>query len=181
MTSRFFPFLLITFLVLTGGCNTSRNQDSSWTEYDSSRQKNKEGRRTQSRRRVKKNNADGRHRRRRRKRQHGRDHQPRRQSTQDSPTTQTVNDDTTAKSTDTMDTAEEVIAKGQSVYDKYCSSCHGPDRKASRTGIPALTDIDQRLSDQDILNLINEGRGRMPSFNYISESRKNALVEFLTD
>ena len=49
-------------------------------------------------------------------------------------------------------------------YSAQCSGCHGPERKGNPPVFPSLIDIGERLSADDISNVIRAGRGRMPPF-----------------
>ncbi|MDR8394085.1 PQQ-binding-like beta-propeller repeat protein [Aliifodinibius sp. S!AR15-10] len=70
------------------------------------------------------------------------------------------------------------IEHGQKVYAKYCQACHGADR----TGIasaPSLIDMETRLSADDFQQIMNSGRGKMPSFSYLNEQDIEGLYRFL--
>jgi len=69
---------------------------------------------------------------------------------------------------------------GVRLYQKYCSSCHGGDRKGTGN-FPTLINVQERYHDADILSLLSTGRRMMPSFNYISKEEKAAIVSFILD
>lgn len=71
------------------------------------------------------------------------------------------------------------LSKGQGLYVDNCSSCHGMDRKGNGREIPSLVDIGSRLEKQEIGEIVRAGQGRMPSFEVLSESQRNAIVDFL--
>ncbi|WP_456300545.1 c-type cytochrome [Spirosoma telluris] len=73
----------------------------------------------------------------------------------------------------------EIASKGQSLYQANCAACHGADRKGSGQAYPSLVDIGKRLTGQDIQAVLKTGRGRMPSFEHVSEQDRSTLVRFL--
>ncbi|WP_052731330.1 outer membrane protein assembly factor BamB family protein [Spirosoma radiotolerans] len=73
----------------------------------------------------------------------------------------------------------EIASKGKSLYQNNCAACHGIDRKGSGEAYPSLVDVGKRLSGQDIQAILKTGRGRMPSFEHISEQDRGMLVRFL--
>jgi quinoprotein glucose dehydrogenase len=66
---------------------------------------------------------------------------------------------------------------GQQVFDAQCSGCHGANRRGSQ-GIPSLVDIQARLTDQEIVDTVHEGKGPMPAFS-LSDEQTQALVSYL--
>lgn len=69
---------------------------------------------------------------------------------------------------------------GIRLYQKYCVSCHGPDRQGAGN-FPTLLNLQSRYRDEDMLSLLSTGRRMMPSFNYISKEEKEALVSFILE
>lgn len=66
------------------------------------------------------------------------------------------------------------------LYEQQCSSCHGTDRQGSHDGTyPALAGIEKRLSRQAIQEVLNKGRGMMPSFSHLPEAQRQTLIDFL--
>ncbi len=68
---------------------------------------------------------------------------------------------------------------GAIVYRDQCSVCHGADRSGSPPTFPSLLDLEQRLSNAEIVKVIHEGRGRMPAFPGIRQGELRALLDFL--
>ena len=65
------------------------------------------------------------------------------------------------------------------IYAATCASCHGNDRRGNaRT--PSLLGVGERLSPQQIREVIDRGRGFMPAFANLREDEKQALVTYLT-
>ncbi|GAB3923967.1 outer membrane protein assembly factor BamB family protein [Larkinella terrae] len=73
----------------------------------------------------------------------------------------------------------EIASKGKTLYQANCAACHGPDRKGSGQEYPSLVDIGKRLSGQEINAVLRSGRGRMPSFQHISDQDRFTLVRYL--
>ena len=69
---------------------------------------------------------------------------------------------------------------GVRLYQKYCISCHGADRKGTGN-FPTLINIQERYHDTDIMSLLSAGRRMMPSFNYITKEEKEAIVSYILD
>jgi quinoprotein glucose dehydrogenase len=71
------------------------------------------------------------------------------------------------------------LSYGNIVYFKNCAFCHGIDRKGSGHEFPSLVNIGSKRSADHIGKLISTGAGKMPSFPYIKDNDKKALVDFL--
>ncbi|GAA4445977.1 hypothetical protein GCM10023091_38330 [Ravibacter arvi] len=75
---------------------------------------------------------------------------------------------------------EAQFSGGERVYRNTCSTCHGPDRLGNpASGFPSLVSVKEKLSHDDLANLISRGRGMMPGFPQLSASDKKALIGFL--
>jgi quinoprotein glucose dehydrogenase len=67
-------------------------------------------------------------------------------------------------------------------YRVHCAACHGIDRKGSPAGgFPSLHDVSHRLGRDEVMQIILNGRGRMPPFDTVSEKRRHAILDFLFD
>lgn len=69
---------------------------------------------------------------------------------------------------------------GVRLYQKYCISCHGGDRKGTGN-FPTLTNLQARYRDADIVSLLSTGRRMMPSFNYITNEEKEAITTYVLE
>ena len=69
---------------------------------------------------------------------------------------------------------------GATVYGTYCAGCHGNDRHG-KDRAPSLIDVGRRLSLGQISDVIENGRGFMPSFARMRECEKVALLAYLTN
>jgi quinoprotein glucose dehydrogenase len=67
---------------------------------------------------------------------------------------------------------------GAEVYAAVCASCHGADRRG-RGRAPALIDVTARRSKDDVRQIIEGGRGFMPSLAALPAADKRAVVEYL--
>ncbi len=65
------------------------------------------------------------------------------------------------------------------VYLSACAACHGDERRGSPPAFPSLVGVSQRLSDAQITSLIRNGKGRMPSFPYLSNDSLDRLLAYL--
>jgi quinoprotein glucose dehydrogenase len=67
---------------------------------------------------------------------------------------------------------------GRVVYAAVCASCHGGDRRG-RERAPSLVGLPSRLSIDQVRQLIERGRGFMPSFAALPEAEKRAVITYL--
>lgn len=68
---------------------------------------------------------------------------------------------------------------GQTTYMRNCAACHRADRQGSGQEYPSLVKVGNKLSKEEIGNIIKSGRGRMPSFQHIPDAERQQLVNFL--
>jgi quinoprotein glucose dehydrogenase len=69
---------------------------------------------------------------------------------------------------------------GQQVFLQNCTGCHGADRKGNAIGgIPSLVDVNRRLTSQQIFDVITKGRAVMPSWGFLTEVQRHAVVAYL--
>ncbi|GAA4445322.1 hypothetical protein GCM10023091_36820 [Ravibacter arvi] len=69
---------------------------------------------------------------------------------------------------------------GKSQYEFYCAACHGADLKGNHDGsYPSLSEIHNRLTRDQVIQVLQTGRGMMPSFSHISRAERDAIVGFL--
>jgi quinoprotein glucose dehydrogenase len=71
------------------------------------------------------------------------------------------------------------MTPGEAVFAAQCASCHGSDLRGDDDRIPTLVGLASRLAAQDVLAVIERGRGLMPSFAPLPETDKRALVAYL--
>jgi glucose dehydrogenase len=75
--------------------------------------------------------------------------------------------------------AVQAGSEGARVYQSQCAVCHGQDRAGAPPAFPSLVDIFSRDTVQQVTDTIKSGKGRMPSFPNIDDTRLAALVDFL--
>lgn len=63
---------------------------------------------------------------------------------------------------------------GKILFDRNCSACHGADLKGN-SEFPPLVNIEKRMKPGDAKNVIEKGRGMMPSFNKLNNEEKMRL------
>ncbi|GAB3973362.1 hypothetical protein GCM10028806_27040 [Spirosoma terrae] len=69
---------------------------------------------------------------------------------------------------------------GAQLYNLRCAACHGADRRGNHDGsYPSLLAIDKRLSASAVHQVLQKGRGMMPSFSHLPDKERNAIVDFL--
>lgn len=69
---------------------------------------------------------------------------------------------------------------GRLVYENTCMVCHGKDRNGDGD-YPSLLGINKKYSEIEVMEIVNGGRRMMPSFEYLSQGDKKALVSYLMD
>jgi len=68
---------------------------------------------------------------------------------------------------------------GHAGYNKYCIACHGPELKGNGTSFPSLVNIGKKYNEQQVSQLVANGRNMMPSFKQIPAIEKAALLAFV--
>ena len=71
-------------------------------------------------------------------------------------------------------------SSGSGMYARYCAGCHGANLEGSSDqSMPALTDLRERLSPEEVQSQIARGTGFMPSFGFLSADEVITLTSFL--
>lgn len=68
---------------------------------------------------------------------------------------------------------------GRTVYLNQCSVCHGDAMKGSPPQIPSLSEIAQRHTRAEVVEILQDGRGRMPAFSSLPFDQFSELVEYV--
>jgi len=69
---------------------------------------------------------------------------------------------------------------GKRIYSGKCATCHQSDRKGLvASGFPSLVDINLKKSKEEVVSIVTKGKGMMTGFPTLSDSEKNALIQFL--
>ncbi|OHX66188.1 hypothetical protein NH26_07405 [Flammeovirga pacifica] len=73
----------------------------------------------------------------------------------------------------------EIELKGQAIYEKNCTNCHGPSGDSQRSGAARLSETS--LNQEGIEKVIREGKGFMPKYdkNLISQEDLQALSNYV--
>jgi glucose dehydrogenase len=70
-------------------------------------------------------------------------------------------------------------ALGAKVYEHNCAICHGDDLMGAPSNYPPVVGVRGRLADEQIVDYVHNGKGRMPSFRKMPEKDTAALLHFL--
>ena len=71
---------------------------------------------------------------------------------------------------------------GEKIYKSNCALCHGQDRKGNTSGsYPSLVSVKDRISRDELITILKNGQGFMPSFGQLSNDKNDALIAFLFD
>jgi quinoprotein glucose dehydrogenase len=69
---------------------------------------------------------------------------------------------------------------GERDYMLYCGVCHGLDLKGNaELKFPPLLEIDKRKTRAEIEQMTRQGRGRMPSYDTMSETMRGAILDYV--
>jgi len=74
----------------------------------------------------------------------------------------------------------EVKSEGLQAYTLNCVACHGVDRMGDQHNFPSLIGVEKRLANKEINAIVENGRGRMPSFAHLSKEKREAIVAYIT-
>ena len=84
----------------------------------------------------------------------------------------------TAKAGETVRLAD----LGEEIYQNRCAFCHGTERQGDPTGtFPNIQRVAEKLKEEEVVAMLREGKGFMPSFKQLGEGRLEAVVAFLYD
>jgi glucose dehydrogenase len=84
-----------------------------------------------------------------------------------------------ASSTRETDTAVEKNPVGAASYQAHCAICHGDHLEGITPSFPALLGMGNRMTKQQTLEIVHNGKGRMPGFNKLPNPELTALLEYL--
>ncbi len=68
---------------------------------------------------------------------------------------------------------------GRQLYLSNCASCHGDNLQGTPPQFPSLADLAGHRSSQQILTMIDEGGGRMPSFPNLSKEARSSISRYI--
>ena len=76
--------------------------------------------------------------------------------------------------------ANNQFSVGEQTYRNFCMVCHGADKTGNAaSGYSNLTLISQKLTQQNVHQIISNGKGKMPGFPVISKEERENLVAYL--
>jgi quinoprotein glucose dehydrogenase len=70
---------------------------------------------------------------------------------------------------------------GKGIYQSQCTICHGDDMKGSPPLLPSLVGVRNRMTQEEIRERIQKGKGRMPAFPNLTAEDVSALVLFVSE
>ncbi len=70
---------------------------------------------------------------------------------------------------------------GAAAYRAHCAACHGDHRQGMPPAFPALLGAGRRMTAQQIVNRIHQGKGAMPAFPNLQGGMLDSLVRYLED
>ncbi len=89
-----------------------------------------------------------------------------------------VEEDTSAAAPQAQ-SPEPTHQAGAEIYQAQCAVCHGARLEGIAPSFPALLVVGSRFSNEELLELIRSGKGRMPGFPALSSVETDALMRFL--
>jgi quinoprotein glucose dehydrogenase len=68
---------------------------------------------------------------------------------------------------------------GRSVYQSQCAFCHGQNREGIPPNTPSLLNLQEKFTPEQISDIVQHGRGRMPGFSGISGADRRAVSSYV--
>jgi glucose dehydrogenase len=68
---------------------------------------------------------------------------------------------------------------GTQSYADHCAICHGDQEEGISPSFPALKGIGNRMSREQIVDVVHQGKGRMPGFAKLQDEELAALMRYL--
>lgn len=82
---------------------------------------------------------------------------------------------------ETLPQGHGISLTSKELYRLNCASCHGEERLGNPPNYPSLIDIKAKLSKGEVQEILEKGRGKMVSFQHLSQRERNAIFAFLFD
>ena len=74
----------------------------------------------------------------------------------------------------------EFESSGEQLYAQICAACHGVDREGNvGHNVPSLAGVETRLKRPDVLALLQNGKGVMPSVAFLTDGQKAGLIDYI--
>jgi cytochrome c551 len=77
-------------------------------------------------------------------------------------------------------TSETAAVDAQQVIQSKCIACHGENLQG-QGNFPNISKIGAKLSKDEILNVIKNGKGNMPKISDISDDEAEAVAKWLSE
>jgi len=74
---------------------------------------------------------------------------------------------------------DKAVFSGKDIYRLNCASCHGADLGGYSKYYPFLLNIKEKLTKEETIQLMNNGKGQMPAFPHLTSKEKESLIAFL--
>ena len=75
---------------------------------------------------------------------------------------------------------EDPVGLGERIYRRNCVVCHGVDRRGDPLRqVASLRDIAERMERSEATTVLENGKGNMPGFAFLSPREKEAVLDFL--
>jgi glucose dehydrogenase len=74
---------------------------------------------------------------------------------------------------------EAMNPAGVASYAAHCAICHGEQREGIPPSFPALIGLGSRMLRPQVIDLIHQGKGRMPGFSKLQDGELSALLAYL--
>ena len=72
------------------------------------------------------------------------------------------------------------VPHGERDYMAFCAPCHGLDRAGNAAGgFPSLIDVGSRKPREQLSLITQQGAGRMPAFDSLSDTQRNAIMDYV--
>ena len=68
---------------------------------------------------------------------------------------------------------------GAKSYADHCAICHGDQQEGISPSFPALKGVGKRMLPEQVVELIHQGKGRMPAFPKLQDEELAALLRYL--
>ena len=76
---------------------------------------------------------------------------------------------------------ETNIGRGRALYTQFCAGCHGADLKGGEFmgNVPSLEEVSDRLSEDEFLSTVINGRNAMPAFKWLKKNQLDDIKSYL--
>src|SRR3990167_2889325 len=73
---------------------------------------------------------------------------------------------------ETLPQGHGISLTGKELYRLNCAGCHGEERLGNPLNYPSLIDIKAKLSKGEVQEMLEKGRGKMASFQHLSQGER---------